>query len=583
MKTKIGLAALLLLGGLAQGQQDFYENKDAPFQASATAMEYQQPAATPQQVWVARYKGISGSNGVDIAVDYAGEVYVLGGMKSDLLTIKYNGVGAKQWEEVLDISGNRSPYDDGGPKIYHDFPLKLIPEDDRNIYVAGFSRGGLATAYVTLKYDNFGTMQWSKLFNNGQASDFVMDNKGNVYMTGTDFTNYATVKYDKDGLQQWVRGYDLPKDLRGNAVATALSPDGNICVTGTIYGVTGNMTHDYGTIKYSPAGVTQWTARYNGAGNARDEAKALAVDAAGNVYVTGYSRLSIYNHVTTIKYNRAGVKQWEAKYRTIESGPIKMWVDGFENVYIAGFAEYEDNYKIIKYKKSGIVQWIVNPRDGINEKATISDMFVDHVGNVYVTGSRLSINRRNWDYVTMKYNSAGRRQWLLNYNGPQNGNDHARALAVDGSGNVYVTGQSYGLGQTDIVTIKYAQNSSGAVASKLTDSDEKIETVIAAEMNLPDKFYLAPNYPNPFWSGATSRSAGNPSTTLRFGLPQASHVTLKVYNVLSEEIATLIDGQKPADVHAVDFTPKQDLPSGIYFYVLRAGSARLVQRMVFAK
>ncbi|MGH7453759.1 MAG: cohesin domain-containing protein, partial [bacterium] len=74
----------------------------------------------------------------------------------------------------------------------------------------------------------------------------------------------------------------------------------------------------------------------------------------------------------------------------------------------------------------------------------------------------------------------------------------------------------------------------------------------------------------------------NPSTAIRFGVPQASHVTLKVCNVLSEEMATLVNEQKSAGIHVVDFTPK-NLPSGIYFYALTAGDVRLVRRMVYAK
>ena len=80
---------------------------------------------------------------------------------------------------------------------------------------------------------------------------------------------------------------------------------------------------------------------------------------------------------------------------------------------------------------------------------------VDGSGNVYVTGES-----SGQGYATIKYNSAGEEQWVASYNGPGNGNDRAKAIAVDASGNVYVTGESLGRGtDIDYATIKY--NSAG--------------------------------------------------------------------------------------------------------------------------
>jgi len=94
--------------------------------------------------------------------------------------------------------------------------------------------------------------------------------------------------------------------------------------------------------------------------------------------------------------------------------------------------------------------------------------------------------------------------------------------------------------------------------------------MIAAE--LPADYALEQNYPNPF----------NPSTTIRFSVPQEEHVTLKVFNVIGEEVATLVNGRREAGVHEVSFTPDK-LPSGLYFYVLEAGETRIVRRLVFMK
>ncbi|MBK7253184.1 MAG: SBBP repeat-containing protein [Ignavibacteria bacterium] len=86
-------------------------------------------------------------------------------------------------------------------------------------------------------------------------------------------------------------------------------------------------------------------------------------------------------------------------------------------------------------------------------------MATDASGNIYVTGQSKGPTIFS-EYATIKYNSAGVQQWVSRYNGPGSGNDIARSMALDGYGNVYVTGNSRGsVGFDDYATIKY--NSAG--------------------------------------------------------------------------------------------------------------------------
>ena len=124
-----------------------------------------------------------------------------------------------------------------------------------------------------------------------------MDVDGNIYVTGGSAAtgsgtgnDYVTVKYDTAGAQLWVARYNGPGNSNDVASALAVDAVGNVYVTGSSVG--NGTTFDYATIKYNTNGNQLWVARYNGPENSDDVATSLAVDAAGNVYVTGWSHSS---------------------------------------------------------------------------------------------------------------------------------------------------------------------------------------------------------------------------------------------------------------------------------------------------
>jgi PKD repeat protein len=122
--------------------------------------------------------------------------------------------------------------------------------------------------------------------------------------------------------------------------------------------------------------------------------------------------------------------------------------------------------------------------------------------------------------------------------------------------------------------------------STLTDTSNVIITprtsVEESENGMPTAFMLSQNYPNPFLSGAKSRTAGNPSTTIRYAIPKAVDVTVKVYNLAGNEIETLVSEKQPAGEHAIRWNPV-GLPSGIYFYRLQAGEFTATRKLVLVR
>ncbi|NWG29621.1 MAG: T9SS type A sorting domain-containing protein [Ignavibacteriaceae bacterium] len=112
-------------------------------------------------------------------------------------------------------------------------------------------------------------------------------------------------------------------------------------------------------------------------------------------------------------------------------------------------------------------------------------------------------------------------------------------------------------------------NASGVWRRELT---ELITDVNSGNNLTPSEFYLEQNYPNPF----------NPSTSIQYQVSSISQVTLKVYDILGNEIVTLVNEEKPAGIYEIAFYAT-GLSSGIYFYKLSAGSFVQTRKMLLVK
>jgi len=103
--------------------------------------------------------------------------------------------------------------------------------------------------------------------------------------------------------------------------------------------------------------------------------------------------------------------------------------------------------------------------------------------------------------------------------------------------------------------------------------DSTVPVELASEIDSPSNYLLAQNYPNPF----------NPETEIRFQLPKASHVVIKVFNTLGEEIQTLVDGRYEAGFHSIRWNGRDKngnrVSNGVYLYQLQADHFSQVKKM----
>ena len=109
---------------------------------------------------------------------------------------------------------------------------------------------------------------------------------------------------------------------------------------------------------------------------------------------------------------------------------------------------------------------------------------------------------------------------------------------------------------------------------KMTDvnGSYKYSSVVNVIVSAPENFGLSQNYPNPF----------NPTTTISFQIPRTGFVSLKVYNIIGKEIATLVNQEEPAGDYKVQFDT-HNIASGTYFYKLSAGGVSLYKKMIVIK
>ncbi len=354
------------------------------------------------------------------------------------------------------------------------------------------------------------TQQWVARYSGpgidlDRANSIKVDASGNIFVTGsvaTSFDNwdYLTIKYNSSGVQQWARTYNGPGNFHDQSYSIALDNSGSVYVTGGSFG--NGTERDFCTIKYNSAGDSQWVRRYNGPGNDIDEAISVIVDASGNVYVTGYSDDGINLNYHTIKYDSAGTIKWSATYNFPTGGfgsedrPHDMKVDAGGNVYVTGESSdgvaFLDMYATVKYNSSGQQQWVARYQGGAEGLSQAYSLAVDVSGNVYVTGRSDPSDPFgfNFDILTIKYNFSGVQQWVQRYNGTGNSSDIGNAIALDGAGNIIVAGLSVA-GSADLFTIKYGPSGDTLWTARYDGPVNSVDAAASLVIDGSDNIYIA--------------------------------------------------------------------------------------------
>ncbi len=209
--------------------------------------------------------------------------------------------------------------------------------------------------------------------------------------------------------------------------------------------------------------------------------------------------------------------------------------------------------------------------------STSSTYTTDWYSSVTISENRSSVSKLTITYDGKYSRSVTQKLYLFNYNtGAWNQIDSRTVGTTDVTITYSPTTPSNYISTTGIIRLRVLGTSTAGTFKCSGDFVRYAVTTgipkIVFTEEIPEQIYLSQNYPNPF----------NPVTQINFALPEANYTTLKIYDILGQEIATLVDGYKEAGFYEVSWDAT-NVPSGVYFYKLNAGNFTSVKKMLLMR
>ena len=484
---------------------------------------------------------------VNFRQNYGSTVY------GDIKLEKRNSSGLLMWENTISGKADVS---------------KLVIDTENNVICIGTFKdtiaidnarlvhSGSGVGNFILKLNNAGNLLWLK-----DATEFAAD----IYELSALSNGYSNDFLI--GLSRW--GYDT-KILR-------LNPDGAILSAIEQTGV--SLVSD------------------------------IDQDSFGNIWVTGFSfqNSASFNGLDTIvpftyteyvvKYNTAGIAQWVNFIQDITVQDWQIETDNSGYAYLCGnlldstsfgslFAngpQWVYDFFVTKIDPDGNYLWLNEIPQGNNlGDATIGNsnfLSCSDDGNICLTGFfRGEINFGNgvilypidyYDLFVLSYNQDGEIQWAKAAG--SNGYDVGCGIVTDNNGSCYVSGVVSQNAVFDTISLT-GGDINLFIARLIYDDPVSADDNLVSDVLPAIEYPLGQNYPNPF----------NPVTSIQYAIGSQQFVSLKVYDILGNEVATLVNEEKPAGKYKVSFDASS-LSSGTYFFRIKTGSFIETRKMVLLR
>ena len=563
------------------------------------------PSGEP--LWIKHTGGNKNLNSVlGIAVDELGNCYITGAINDICYfdTIMVNAIGGNPafyiakinpegFFEWAHVAGRSLPW---AVSIGYD----IIVSKQNEIYVVGnfsyeiniqgilLTSSGEGDSFIA-KFDQNGNLKWIRQIggiHNDVSSSITVDSIGNCYVTGGVGDNARlgqfilhtyngsldgfVTKLDSEGNFLWVKNFGSNQPDKGNSIA--YSPLGYIYLAGEINGTAFfddiTLQHNGGSdifiASYDIEGNLFLAKGFGGSSN--ENVSSISINYLGNVLIAGdfdgmgtidtthlYS--SGYSDLFSAEFDYSGNLDWIVHYGT----PLKDYgkavtTDQNDNVIVAGMINGQQG-SVSQYHYSLFLGKIKNPVTPV-DLVSFTSFYENNL--VYLNWSIASeLNNRGFEIER----SNNKTDWRLI------GFREGKGTTTEPQAYVFIDD----LFGNDSYRLYYRL--------KQIDYNGSFEYSDVVEVyTTPSNFSLSQNYPNPF----------NPNTKIKYTIPsvgtqRAVSVQLKIYDVLGNEVATLVNEYKPAGNYEIEFAARDGLAAGIYFYQLKVNDFVASKKMLLLK
>jgi len=417
-----------------------------------------------------------------------------------------------------------------------------------------------------IKTDSYGDINWTKTYggnsdDEGRSVQRTSDGGyiiiGNIKPVSINDEDIWLLKTNELGDTLWTKIFGDYSWDKGYSVQQ--TSDGGYIVVGFTKSF-GAGSKDIWLIKTDSSGDTLWTKTFGTAWD--DEGYDVYQTKDDGYIITGYSSAGPSDYIWLLKTDQDGDTLWTRNYGGTHGGKglsVLQTID--DGIVLTGYYYYSSQYYFhadVHLIKTNIIGELIWDKKLWHSGIGNSVQETSDQGFIVVAQSTFDETGNTGNLYLIKTNSLGDTIWTRKYLSNQSGIGYSVKQTTD-EGYVFT-----GFIQADIF------NSDVAIIK--TNPDSGIVSVKDYININYSRFYLVQNYPNPF----------NPSTSVQYAISSRQFVSLKVYDVLGNEIARLVSEEKPAGNYEVEFNGER-LTSGIYFYQLRAGEFIETKKMVLLR
>jgi len=538
-------------------------------------------------------------------IDHQNNLYCLGeNWQTNASLEKYSSLGILEWSYVYE-----------GNKIPQDYPADMSTDSSGNVYVLSEKQCKDRVGFAVIKYNALGDLLWVREGPCTNTPRMANSMKGSTYITGEIrfydsigvHTTQFVEKISEEGNIEWSAEYNPVTNTELSTQSIMYDESGNV----TVISDKSEPEKPSGILiqNFNTTGTLNWSVEsFAEQINSNRTFGAATLDKDGNLL------LSVRDTDTqdkkthfTLKFNPSGQQLWSNTIQTGDTLYSFSAITSTENgsVIVTGSGEHNGitiGLIIINYDENGNQRWLVRDTDYLTTTSLKTDIngniFIlgtssDSLGSACLIGGYDGLGNRLWrqkhqhnlwfihppkmtidnqgkiyvlcgdkDLNTTCYSNEGMIEWTDAFKEPDWNVEHFPGeLAWDRNDHLYVLGGSgewvhswWGRGGGDyldagvLVTLRY---------------DLVSTNIILNDPFQPEHFTLYQNFPNPF----------NPSTNIKYSIPNEGKVSLIVFNLLGEEVTTLVNEEQSAGNYKVEFNISS-LPSGVYFYQLLVSALR---------